>query len=102
MPPDEMINQLKKKLQRKFFRKKEGEWTIKQSARGKTNAITPSHNPNASLKEAISRACTKEKSCEDHDRFVDMILLMLTYQAQGRISPAQGLQHPFITQTANV
>jgi len=101
MPPDEMIQQVKKDRQSKFFQKNEGKWTIKQShsTGGKTNAITPSHNPKAALTEAIAKACTNvKKSHEDHDSFVDMILQMLTYQPQNRIRPEQGLQHSFIVE----
>ena len=101
MPPDEMIQQVKKDRQSKFFQKNEGKWTIKQShsTGGKTNAITPSHNPKASLTEAIAKACTNvKKSHGDHDSFVDMILQMLTYQPQNRIRPEQGLQHSFIVE----
>lgn len=103
MPPDEMIHQVSKKRQRKFFQKRDGKWTIKQSKGGKTKSITPSNNPMASLKEAISRACrNKEKSKGDNDGFVEMILQMLTYQPQNRIRPDQSLQHPFIVETVNV
>lgn len=105
MPPDLMIHLVKKNLQRKFFQKKEGKWTIYQSSGGKTKAITPSHDPKASLKEVITRDCaneTVEKSPGGHDSFVDMILQMLTYLPPKRISPEQGLQHPFIVEKVNV
>mmetsp|Transcript_23521 Transcript_23521/g.40070 ORF Transcript_23521/g.40070 Transcript_23521/m.40070 type:complete len:646 (+) Transcript_23521:93-2030(+) len=100
MPPDEMIQQVKKDRQSKFFQKNEGKWTIKQShsTGGKTNAITPSHNPKASLTEAIAKACTNVKKSHVDHGFVDMILQMLTYQPQNRFRPEQGLQHSFIVE----
>ncbi len=105
MLPDEMIHQVKKTRQRKFFQKKDGKWTIKQSNGGKTNAITPSHNRKASLKAVMTKACTNEnveKSSGDHENFVNMVLQMLTYTPQNRISPEEGLQHPFIVEKVNV
>ena len=94
MPPDEMIHQVKKNRQRKFFQKKDGKWTIKQSTGGKAEAITPSHNPKASLVEVITRASANENV--DHESFVDMVFQMLAYQPQNRMSPEEGLQHQFI------
>eukprot|EP00984_Skeletonema_dohrnii_P035055 scaffold34602_cov129-Skeletonema_dohrnii-CCMP3373.AAC.5 len=103
MPPDEMIHQVKKDRQLTFFEMENGEWwAIRQSpGLDASQLIIPSHDPMSSLKEAIDRSCaSKEKpkeNQEEHDKFVDMVFQMLTYQPENRLRPDQALCHPFLS-----
>ena len=103
MPPDTVISQMKKNRQLMFFEKEqEGWWAIKQTpGLDASQLIIPSHDPIASLRGAISRACVGKKKPqelqEQYDDFVDMIFQMLSYEPKKRLRPCRAVKyHPFI------
>eukprot|EP00970_Alexandrium_tamarense_P016266 scaffold6342_cov206-Alexandrium_tamarense.AAC.4 len=95
-----------------FFEQSRGRWNIKQTSDATTSAtsftpITPSLNPIASLKDVVGKDAQRKKKfapSEDpqqaalsYERFVDLILKMLAFKPEDRLSPENALEHPFIT-----
>jgi serine/threonine protein kinase len=111
MVPNNMLDSTDDQHRVHFFEQQQGRWTIKQTADGSalpasSMPIAPSSDPIASLKEVVSKEASQKKkfSQEDsnqtarsYDRFVDLIYRMLAYRPVDRITPAQALEHPFIT-----
>lgn len=114
MVPDSMLQRADEQHRTQFFEQIDGRWTIKQvsdnSNARPSSPIVPSENPIESLMTVVEKEAARKKkyssSDEGHSRrqydlFVDMIFKMLDFSPTERITPADALQHPFITERSS-
>jgi len=95
MVPNDVLANMKEQQRNQFFEKRaDGLWSCKTAADA-NEPFVPSTNPSESLKAILRRS----NDNANYDFFVDLICKMLSYRPSERITPAQALNHSFITES---